>query len=114
MRKHLLESCQILRVRDVKGAIPSHATSAILTIGAQEIGVVGRLTNLRNGYRYCFACPECGKAYESLYTADLGSWRCRVCVGAVYASTRKIRVKSAYYEHEQAIIDRAPNPSFSE
>lgn len=94
MRKPLLEYCQRLWVGDVKDAIPLHATSAILTVGMQEIGVIGRLTNLRNGYRYCFLCPECGKAYESLYAIDLGSWRCRLCVGLVYASTRKIRVES--------------------
>lgn len=101
MRKHLLESCQRLRIDDVKGAIPLRATSAVLEVGTQEVAVFGKLTNLHNGFRYCFLCPECNKAHESLYAADLGSWRCRVCVGAVYASTRKIRVESGQHEHEQ-------------
>jgi ribosomal protein L37AE/L43A len=74
----------------VKCAIPENATDVVLVIGAQEIAVVGRITNLRNGFRYCFLCPQCGKAYESLYAADFDSWRCRKCIGAVYASTRKI------------------------
>jgi hypothetical protein len=107
MRKNLVETCQRLHIQDVKSAIPSQATSAVLAIGLQEIGVIGRMTNLRNGYRYCFICPQCGKAYESLYAADFGSWACRVCVGANYASTRKIRVKSAQHEHEKRITDRA-------
>jgi hypothetical protein len=94
MRKHLVETCKRLHVQDVKAAIPPRAVSALLNVGSQEIAVIGRLTNLRNGYRYCFLCPQCGGAYESLYAADFGLWLCRVCVGAVYASTRKIRVKA--------------------
>ena len=85
----------------MKDAIPSKATSTILEVDTQEVAVVGRLTNLRNGYRYFFLCSECGKAFESLYAADLGPWRCRVCIGAVYASTRKIRVESGHYEYER-------------
>ena len=100
MRKPLLENCQRLRVAELKSAIPPKATTAVLEIGKQEVVVIGKLTNLRNGYRYCFLCPECGRAYESLYAADLGAWCCRVCVGAVYASTRKIRVESRQYEYE--------------
>ncbi len=100
MRKPLLEHCQNLHIRDVKGAIPLRAVSAVLDIGTQEIGVVGKLTNLSNGYRYYFLCPQCHVRFESLYATDLGTWRCRVCVGAVYASTRKIRVESGYYENE--------------
>ena len=111
MRKPLLEHCQRLRIGDVKAAIPACAIRVILTIGTEEITVIGRQTNLRNGYRYCFLCPECDKPFESLYVADLSSWRCRLCVGAVYASTRKSRVKSAYYEHEQTISDGAANTS---
>ena len=102
MRKYLIETCQRLRVHDVKGAIPACATSVVLTIGTEEIAIIGRVTNLHNGYRYCFLCPQCGKPYESLYAADLGSWLCRLCVGAVYASTRKVRVESGHYEHEKS------------
>lgn len=91
MRKPLLENCQRLRISDVKAAIPLRAASATLDIGPQEIGVIGRLTNLKNGYRYSFLCPQCGRAFESLYRTDLGSWLCRACVGAVYASSRKMR-----------------------
>lgn len=100
MRKHLVENCQRLRVDDVRDAIPLYATRALLIVGTQEITVIGRVTNLHNGYRYCFLCPQCGNAYESLYVADLGSWRCRLCVGAVYASTRKIGLKSTHHENE--------------
>lgn len=103
MRKPLLEACQRLRVSDVKEAIPFRAVSATLELGDQEVAVLGRVTNLGNGLRYCFSCPLCGKAVESLYAADLGTWQCRVCVGAVYASTRKITVESGHYEHEKAI-----------
>ena len=104
MPKHLLERCQRLHISEVQGAIPSKATSAVLELNTQEVAIIGRPTNLRNGYRYCFRCPQCCKAYESLYAVDLGAWRCRVCVGAVYASTRKIRVESGHYEHEQANV----------
>lgn len=72
----------------MKAAIPPKATRAILLIGTQEVNVIGRLTNLRNGYRYCFLCPQCSKPFESLFMADFGHWVCRVCVGGVYASTR--------------------------
>jgi ribosomal protein L37AE/L43A len=100
MRKPILESCQRLQIHDVKGVIPANAMNAVLEIGTQEISVIGRLTNLHNGYRYCFLCPACRSPHESLYMADLGSWQCRRCVGAVYASTRKIRVKSGQHENE--------------
>ncbi|TSC57255.1 MAG: hypothetical protein Greene041662_1014 [Candidatus Peregrinibacteria bacterium Greene0416_62] len=100
MRKPLLENCQRLRISDVKGAIPGNSTGAVLEVGSQELSIIGRLTNLGNGFRYCFLCPECRRPYESLYSADLGSWQCRRCVGAVYASTRKIRVESGQYENE--------------
>lgn len=102
MRKPLLENCEQLRISDVKEAIPSLAISATLECDGQDVAVIGRMTNLRNGYRYCFLCPECGKAVESLYVADLGSWRCRLCIGAVYASTRKIRVESGQHEYDRS------------
>lgn len=103
MPKHLLERCQRLHISEVQDAIPSKATSAVLELNTQEVAVIGRPTNLRNGYRYCFLCPKCDKPYESLYAVDLGSWQCRLCIGAVYASTRKIRVESGHYEHEKTI-----------
>lgn len=91
MSKQVLEDCRRLRISEVKGAIPPKAISAILMIGTQEVNVTGRFTNLRNGYRYCFLCPKCSKPYESLFMTDFGGWVCRVCVGAVYASTRSIK-----------------------
>ena len=102
MRKPLLESCERLRINEVKAVIPPQSVSATLEVGGQDVAVAGRITNLRNGYRYCFLCPECGKAVESLYTADLSYWRCRLCIGAVYASTRKIRVESGQYEYKDS------------
>ena len=89
MNSPILERCQRLRISEVKGAIPPKATSAILRIATQEINVSGRLTNLRNGYRYCFLCPKCSRQYESLFMSDFGRWVCRMCIGGVYASTRK-------------------------
>lgn len=89
MSKQVLEDCLRLRISEVKAAIPLRATNAILKIGTQEINVTGKLTNLRNGYRYCFLCPQCSKPYESLFMTDFGRWVCRVCSGVTYASTRK-------------------------
>jgi len=88
MRKPLLEQCGRLLIRDVKAVIPKNAVTAILEIGTQEIGVTGKLTNLHNGYRYCFLCPQCSKSFESLFMSDFGGWVCRACIGAVYKSTR--------------------------
>ncbi len=88
MNSPILESCQRLRISEVSGAIPQKATHATLMIGTQEVNVIGRHTNLRNGYRYYFLCPKCSKPYESLFMADFGQWVCRLCVGGVYASTR--------------------------
>ncbi len=89
MKKQVLEFCQRLRISEVRAAIPPKTTSAILSIGTQEVNVIGRLTNLRNGYRYYFICPKCSNPYENLFMADFGLWVCRVCLGVVYASTRK-------------------------
>ncbi len=89
MKKQLLEDCQRLHIRDVRDAIPKGAVSAQLEVGTEGIQAIGRLTNLRNGYRYCFLCPKCSKPYESLYKSDFGEWLCRECIGLVYASTRK-------------------------
>lgn len=88
MKKQLLEDCQRLHMRQVSAAIPKNATSLILDVGKGQLEVIGRLTNLNNGYRYYFLCPKCSKPYESLFISDFGSWLCRVCTGAVYASTR--------------------------
>ncbi len=89
MKKQLLENCQRLHIGLLKDAIPKRATAVTFEIGTQAIGVIGRLTNLRNGYRYCFICPRCSRSYENLFKADFGRWLCRVCNDAVYASTSK-------------------------
>lgn len=114
MKKPLVEHCDRLNIRDVKEAIPYNAIEATLEVGEQIVRVVGRLTNLRNGYRYFFVCSRCGKPYETLYRADLGWFECRNCIGCVYASSRKNRVKSAHYEHEQEITDRSPDSLISQ
>ncbi len=93
MRKSLLEDCQRLRISDVRSVIPHDTISALLEISGHEINIIGRLTNLKNGYRYYFLCPECRLSYESLYRADLGSWKCRQCIDGAYASTRKIVIE---------------------
>ncbi len=89
MKKQLLENCQRLRISLLKDVIPKGATAATFEIGTQEISVIGKVTNLRNGYRYYFICPKCLKPYESLFKSDFGSMKCRVCIGAVYTSTKK-------------------------
>lgn len=89
MKKQLLENCQRLHIRDLHSAIPKGAVTMTLEIGTEEIQVIGRLTNLHNGYRYCFLCPKCHKPHESLCMAYFGGWVCRVCAGVVYASTMK-------------------------
>lgn len=107
MRKPLVEECERLRICDVRAAIPKNAIEATLEIGEHEVRVVGRITNLKNGYRYCFVCYECKRPYESLFRTDFGQFSCRNCTGIVYCSTRKKEVVFGQYEHEQAIIDRA-------
>jgi len=89
MKKLLVEQCSRLRIRDVKAAIPHHAQKATLEVDTQVIQVTGRVTNLKNGYRYCFVCSGCNKPYESLYRTDFGQYSCRKCIGLVYWSTRK-------------------------
>jgi hypothetical protein len=89
MKKLLVEQCDRLHIHDVKAAIPYHAQSATLEVGTQVIQVTGRLTNLKNGYRYCFVCIGCRKPYETLYRTDFGEYSCRKCIGLVYWSTRK-------------------------
>ena len=93
MKKLLVEQCDRLNICDVRDAIPKNALEATLEIGGQEMRIVGRITNLKNGYRYCFICSSCERPYESLYRTDFSQWACRNCsqngIGLNYLSTRK-------------------------
>ncbi|MFH1011697.1 MAG: hypothetical protein V1784_10750 [bacterium] len=86
MRKLLIEQCERLCIRDVQALIPTNAVSAVLQVGMQEIAVRGSFTNLKNGYRYHWLCPQCGCPHETLYRRDMGAWGCRVCLGLGYGS----------------------------
>jgi len=103
MKKPLVEHCDRLHIRDVKAAIPQNAVEVTLEVGAQTICVVGKITNLGNGYRYFFVCSRCERLYETLYRADLGWFKCRNCIGLVYCSTRKKQVELGQYEYGQRI-----------
>ena len=98
-RKPTIEQCQRIHIRDVKEAIPHNALEVTIEVGTQEVRVVGKLTNLKNGYRYFFICGGCDKLYESMYCSDFSLYVCRNCLGCVYASTRKYGVKLGQYEH---------------
>lgn len=126
MRKPVLENCQRLHIRDVKPAIPRGATSAALQVGVEELSLIGRLTNLKNGHRYFFLCNSCGKPYESLFSSNFSRWKCRACIGAVYASTRRtgavidsswLHIKSGFpslameYGHASASTTNLPKGS---
>jgi len=101
MRKHLIEDCDKLSIRDLKAVIPKNVTEITLEVGSQNIIIVGRLTNLKNGYRYFIVCSQCEKPYVALYRTDLGQFECRNCVGLVYCSTRTKQVRLGQYEHEK-------------
>jgi DNA-directed RNA polymerase subunit RPC12/RpoP len=93
VKKPLVEHCDRLNIRAVKEAIPHNAMEVTLEIGDQIVHVVGRLTNLRNGYRYFFVCSRCGRPYENLYRQDFSEYQCRQCMGLIYASSAKISLK---------------------
>lgn len=92
----LVEHTERLTVHDVLAAIPQGVASITMQIeggfGMQEIQVVGRLTNLRNGYRYYLVCGECGRTYLSLYRHNFGQYACRNCLGLLYASSLRIKL----------------------
>ena len=92
----LLEQCQRLHIRDVQAAIPQSSLSAVLQIesgfGVEDVQVVGKLTNLHNGYRYYFVCPRCAAHYMSLYRKDFGQLACRECLGLLYSSSLRIEL----------------------
>ncbi|OIO55544.1 hypothetical protein AUJ46_01080 [Candidatus Peregrinibacteria bacterium CG1_02_54_53] len=90
MRKPILEQCDRLHIGDVRAAIPNQAIGAVLQVGSQAIKVVGRVTNLKNGYRYFFLCADCQELFESLYSTDFGHFKCRNCLGLMYASSAKV------------------------
>ncbi len=104
MRKPLIEQCEKLHISDVKDAIPKNALEVTLEVGSQALHVIGKLTNLKNGYRYYFLCNGCGRPYEALYSANFAPYTCRKCLGGVYASTRKKSVKLRQYEYENRAI----------
>jgi hypothetical protein len=91
MKKQILERCHRLHIRDVSAAIPYNATALILDIGKEQLNITGRLTNLKNGYRYFFLCPQCHKPFESLYRRDYSVLLCRYCLGLIYATSAKLR-----------------------
>lgn len=97
MKKPILEQSECLTIRQVKAAIPEDALSVVLEIGMQQIGVRGRLTNLQNGYRYCFLCPQCARPVESLYRRDFSLFCCRRCQGLLYASSLRMDLKTPVF-----------------
>ena len=74
----LIERADRLCIRDVQAAIPKSSVAVTLQFegrsAAQEILVIGRLTNLQNGYRYYFVCPECQETFMNLYRRDFGRY----------------------------------------
>ncbi|MDD4628255.1 MAG: hypothetical protein PHE68_02555 [Candidatus Peribacteraceae bacterium] len=95
MKKSIVEHSDSLSVQEVKSAIPKGAVAAVLEIGAQQVQVTGRKTNLHNGYRYCFLCPQCGRPVEKLYRRDFSSLACRSCLGLLYASSVRLCLPKA-------------------
>ncbi len=91
MRRPLVEEADSLAIRDACEAIPQGASFAILEIGTQCVSVIGRETNLHKGRRYFFLC-SCGKPCEYLYRRDFSEFRCRHCIGLVYASSMKVHL----------------------
>lgn len=89
--KPLVEDALSLHIRDVREKIPAKAVAATLDlfcgVHVQEQPIVGRLTNLRNGYRHFFICTRCHRTFEILYCTLSGAWTCRNCAGLVYASS---------------------------
>lgn len=92
----LIERADALCIRDVQAAIPQNSLSTILQLegrfGLQDVQVVGKLTNLRNGYRYYFLCPQCDQAFITLYRQDFGQYACRRCLGLLYASSMRVEI----------------------
>lgn len=92
----LVERSDRLRIRDVQAAIPQCSLAATLQLegrfGLQEVQVVGKLTNLGNGYRYYFLCPQCDEAFINLYRQDFGQYACRRCLGLFYASSMRVEI----------------------
>lgn len=94
MTKPLLEQTDRLQIRQIKAAIPRGTVSVTLEVGNEAIQAIGRLTNLKNGYRYFFLCPSCQKPCESLYRRYFSSLRCRTCQGLLYASSLRMDLKT--------------------
>lgn len=92
----LIERADRLCIRDVQAAIPFGALTATVQIegsfGIQELYIFAKRTNLDNGYRYYLLCPQCQKAYLSLYRRDFGQYACRNCLGLLYASSLRIEL----------------------
>lgn len=88
--KTLVEDTPSLRIQDVRNAIPHGALVASIEVSsqgeAQEVKVIGMLTNLRNGYFYSFVCDRCQRRFKFLYRGFCGEWQCRECAGLTYAS----------------------------
>lgn len=87
MRSLLVEHAWQVHIKDMVHAIPTNTIAATITIGSQELEIVGRITNLKNGYRYFFLCPSCGYSHEYLYQKDFSLLACRVCHGLKYSSS---------------------------
>ena len=92
----LIERAETLTIHHVRAAIPDSSIAATLQLegrfGVQELQVIGRLTNLQNGYRYYFICPQCQETFMNLYRRDFGQYACRKCIGLLYASSMRIDV----------------------
>jgi predicted RNA-binding Zn-ribbon protein involved in translation (DUF1610 family) len=92
----LVERCQRLHIHDVQAAIPYGVLATTIQLeggfGMQELQISACRTNLDNGYRYYLLCPQCGKAFMSLYCRDFGQYACRKCLGLFYASSMRVEI----------------------
>lgn len=93
MSKLILEHCHRLHIRDLKAVIPPRAIRAEVELESgddtETVRIIGKLTNLKNGYRHYLRCNRCERAQMILYRRDFGELACRCCLDLVYASSMK-------------------------
>ena len=89
MHKQLISDCRQIAIEDIRHQIPKHSIGLVCTVNNQPIYIVGVPTNLNNGYRQFFLCPQCGNKHMKLYEYELSGLACRKCLDLDYSSSLK-------------------------
>lgn len=104
--------------RTAKGRFLADGVPLMADLERLEIVVGGQLIHLeridgtKGGYRYFFACPDCGRRCRVLFTDGSDGWACNSCKDTNRRTLNRSKNCSYYWEQAMKVAWRV-DPTFS-